>query len=249
VQVDGGFVYSQYNLNTSTGRPSNRFGGINYAALNKDDGTRDCFISRHGLDGTLMMIDYSAFHPRIIGELTHFPIKPNVDFYDYIGKLMFHKPELTGDDVDLAKKQTFRQLYGGVEEEYENIQYFYNLKSFINKNWDKFQADGFVETPVFRKKIHRESMVDANPNKLFSYILQAVETEIAVPVLTRVFSGLEGKRSVPVLYTYDSLLFDVYLPEYEFIKENIIPIMESNNRFPVKCYVGKSYGSMKRLIV
>jgi len=40
-----GMVYSDYNIHTSTGRPSNSFGGINFAALNKNDGTRKKFIS------------------------------------------------------------------------------------------------------------------------------------------------------------------------------------------------------------
>ena len=41
-----GLEYTQYNPYTSTGRPSNRYNGINYAALNKEDGTRDRFVSR-----------------------------------------------------------------------------------------------------------------------------------------------------------------------------------------------------------
>ena len=35
IQTTSGMVFSQYNIYTSTGRPSNRFGGINFAALNK----------------------------------------------------------------------------------------------------------------------------------------------------------------------------------------------------------------------
>ena len=35
LRKDDEMVYSEYNLYTSTGRPSNRFGGINFAALNK----------------------------------------------------------------------------------------------------------------------------------------------------------------------------------------------------------------------
>ena len=41
------FVYSEYNMYTITGRPSNRFGGINFAALNKSDDTRKIFTSRY----------------------------------------------------------------------------------------------------------------------------------------------------------------------------------------------------------
>jgi hypothetical protein len=38
--VKEGRVYSQYNYHTTTGRPSNAFGGFNFAAMNKEDGTR-----------------------------------------------------------------------------------------------------------------------------------------------------------------------------------------------------------------
>ena len=41
-----GEVHSEYNIYTSTGRPSNRFGGTNFAALNKKDGSRKQYISR-----------------------------------------------------------------------------------------------------------------------------------------------------------------------------------------------------------
>ena len=37
-------VYTQYNLYTTTKRPSNSFNGVNFAALNKEDGTRKSFI-------------------------------------------------------------------------------------------------------------------------------------------------------------------------------------------------------------
>ncbi len=43
-----GYVYTQYNLYTATGRPSNRFGNVNYSALNKENGCRSSFISRYG---------------------------------------------------------------------------------------------------------------------------------------------------------------------------------------------------------
>ena len=36
--------YTEYNLYTSTGRPSNKFGGVNFAALNKEDGSRNSFV-------------------------------------------------------------------------------------------------------------------------------------------------------------------------------------------------------------
>ena len=38
-----GKLYTQYNLYTTTSRPSNTFNNINFAALNKDNGERKCY--------------------------------------------------------------------------------------------------------------------------------------------------------------------------------------------------------------
>jgi hypothetical protein len=46
VTTKTGFVYSRYNLCTATGRPSNAFDRVNYAALEKDNGERECFVDR-----------------------------------------------------------------------------------------------------------------------------------------------------------------------------------------------------------
>ncbi len=44
--TESGIEWTEYHPYTLTSRPSNNFGGINYAALNKDDGSRDRFVSR-----------------------------------------------------------------------------------------------------------------------------------------------------------------------------------------------------------
>jgi len=240
-----GFVYSQYNIYTSTGRPSNRFGGVNYAALKKEDGSRECFVSRFGTEGTMVLIDYSAFHPRIICELTNFKLGLDVDFYRYIAKLCFKKQIIDEQDVSDAKALTFRQLYGGVEEEYSHIQFFYNLKGFIDSHWKEYQDKGYTSTPIFGRKISEVSEV--KPNKLFNYILQATETEIAVPILGKVNEFLRDKKSKTVLYTYDSILFDAHNGELDRIKKDVVEIMMDGNRFPIKCYVGKSYADLSQI--
>ena len=45
LSTESGLEYTQYNSLTTTSRPSNTFGGINYA-LEKDGGVRDRFVSR-----------------------------------------------------------------------------------------------------------------------------------------------------------------------------------------------------------
>ncbi len=248
VVYDNGMVYSQYNLQTSTGRPSNRFGGVNYAALKKDDGSRECFVSRFGDNGMMVMMDYSAFHPRIIAKLTNFKIDRDINVYEYLAKLLFNKDVIDDIDIKDAKELTFRQLYGGIEEKYSHIQYFYNLKSFINDNWNNFKNKGYIKTPIFGRKITEHQIQNPNPNKLFNYILQATETEIAVPVLMEVNKFLYNRKTKSVLYTYDSILFDVCKDEWDIVK-NIKDIMELNGGFPIKCYIGKSYADLKQVIL
>jgi hypothetical protein len=241
-----GLVYSKYNVYTSTGRPSNHFDGVNYAALNKEDGSRSCFVSRYGNDGKMVLIDYSAFHPRIICRVTHFPMDINEDIYKYLGEMYFQR-KVTEYDMDEIKSITMRQLYGGVEPKYEHIKYFGNLKEFINIHWEKFKKDGFTWTPVFRRIITDNHLKDANPAKLFNYILQATETEIALSAVRVVNEYLRDKKTKAMLYTYDSLLFDFYKGDGQTVLNDIMEIMMMCKRFPIKVYSGESYNSMVQI--
>ena len=47
-------------------RPSNKFKGVNYAALNKDNGCRESFIPRNS---KFIEIDISAYHPTLASKL------------------------------------------------------------------------------------------------------------------------------------------------------------------------------------
>ena len=238
-----GLVYSRYNIYTSTGRPSNHFDGVNYAALNKDNGVRKCFVSRHGKDGRMVLIDYSAFHPRIICNLVNFPMSIDEDIYKYLGEMYFNR-KVSEYDLEEIKSITMRQLYGGVEEKYEHIRYLSNLKEFKNSNWEYFKKNGYVLTPVFLRKITKEHLYDATPTKLFNYILQATETETALSAVQWVNRYLKDKKTKAILYTYDSVLFDFYNDDGPSVLGGIINIMKIGNRFPVKVYAGDSYDSV-----
>lgn len=239
--VNSSMVYSQYNVYTSTGRPSNRFGGINYAALNQTDGSRSCFCSRHGDDGRIVVIDYAAFHPRIICSLTNYSIPIDVDIYEYLAKLYFQKKEIDETDLKNAKQLTFRQLYGGVEDKYSHIKYLSNLKTYINEQWDFFQSNGYVLTPIFKRKITSHHIKDPNPSKIFNYILQAVEGEIAIPKLNYVQSYLLTKKTRAILYTYDAVLYDFHREDGIDTLNEIRRIMSLDGTFPMKTYIGTSY--------
>ena len=49
-----------------------------------------------------------------------------------------------------------------------------------------------------------------------------------------------------ILYTYDSILFDVPLSEAKYVLPDIKNVLESGG-FPVKCKVGNIYSKMKTI--
>lgn len=242
-KIKNNFVYTEYNLFTSTGRPSNRFGNINYAALKKEDGCRSAFVSRYDQDGYLFMIDYSAYHPRLIAQLIKYDLPENV--YEYLGRFYFNKETLSNDELKSSKTITFQLLYGNIPEKYASIPFFSKIKEYINHRWNHFINHGYVETPVFKRQITRNNISEPNPNKLFNYILQAAETEYNTGVLKEINYYLNDKLTKSILYTYDSILFDVNQQDGIETLKTIKNIMSSNNKLPVKCYTGKNYNEME----
>ena len=240
-------VWSQYNVYTSTGRPSNRYENVNYAALNHSDGTRKCFRSRYGNDGAMVLLDYTAFHPRIISRLTKYDVPIAIDIYGYLAKLYFNKKTVDETDLANSKTLTFRQVYGGVEDKYAHIKWLGNLKSFINEQWEHFQSKGYVLTPFFKRRITSKHVSDPNPPKVFNYILQAVEGELSIPKVKAVLDHLKGKQTKAVLYTYDSVMFDYYKPEGMDLLRELQRIMSFDGRFPMKAYMGETYDDVKQI--
>ena len=239
-------VYSQYNLFTSTGRPSNRFGGVNYAALNKTDGSRNSFISRHGDDGMLVMMDYNAFHPRLVARLINYPMSYDVNPYEYLAKYYFNKPEANEEDIAVSKGLTFHQMYGGIDDRWMYIPYFKKAQEYIDHRWKFFEQNGYIETPVFKRKIRDCHIEDPTPNKLFNYILQAYETEMAVKTLKQLLGYCADRKTKPILYTYDSILFDAHRGDKLDIIKELKNIMEADD-LPVKVYIGKNYADMQKI--
>ena len=205
------FVFTSYNLNTLTTRPSNKFDGINYAALNKENGCRKSFIPRND---KFVEYDISAYHPTLSGML--------VD-YDF-GDNDIHKAfaSMYGVDYNKAKELTFKQLYGGVFDNYKDLPFFKATSEYIRTTWETFQTEGVVTCPISNYQFKRDNLENMNPQKLFNYILQNMETSLNIEILFRIFKLLKGRNTKLVLYTYDSFLFDVdkdELPVLDDIKQ------------------------------
>ena len=238
-------VYSQYNPYTSTGRPSNRYGGINYAALNHDDGTRKCFISRYGEDGAIVVLDYTTFHPRIISRIVKYDVPIATDIYEYLAKLYFHKKVVDETDIKESKKLTFRQFYGGIEDKYLHIKFLASVKDYMAEQWAMFKSQGYVLTPFFKRKITSKHISEPDPPKVFNYILQATEGELSIPKVKSVMEFLKDKRTKVILYVYDSIILDFHKDDGYNTLNEIKRIMSFDGRFPMKTYIGKTYHDVK----
>ena len=228
--------YTQYNMLTTTSRPSNAFGGVNYAALPKDGDTRKRFISRFE-GGKLYQLDFDGYHIRLIAKLIGVDIPLDIKAHKWLA-------DQYGADLKDAKAITFRQLYGGVQDEYKHIPFFSKTSEYVESLWSEFLMKKEVYTPILKRKLTYNS--DLNKNKLFNYILQAVETERNILILEKLSDMRHSHKSLPILYTYDSILFDVDPSDgLEYILE-IKKVMESDG-FPTDIEIGDNYKDMVKV--
>jgi hypothetical protein len=101
-----------------------------------------------------------------------------------------------------------------------------------------------VTTPLYKRKITNNHIIDPNKNKLFSYIIQATETEYGLNSLNNVIKYLSDKPMLPILYIYDSILFDVSADISEQTIQDVVDIIK-NKKFKVKVYKGNNYNDLK----
>ena len=238
LQSLNGMVFSEYNPYTSTGRPSNRFGGINFAALNKSDGSRKQFISRFGKDGMLVEFDYDAYHLRLIGDI--------VDYRFPRGSVHGHMAKFYGVDYDESKSLSFKYLYGHIPDKVlKKNPFFKKVQVYIDDVWNGYKSNNFIVSDIYNKTIYSKNLSNMNKNKVFNYLIQLMETENNMRMLTELIPKLDEYRSKLVLYSYDSFLFDFYMPDgINFLKE-MKDAIEQKGKFPVRVSKGWNYHKMK----
>jgi len=236
LHTDSGMEYTQYNMLTTTSRPSNTFGGVNYAALPKDGEVRKRFISRFE-GGKLYQLDFDGYHIRLIGKLIGVDIPLDIKAHKWLA-------DQYGADLKDAKAITFRQLYGGVQDEYKHITFFSKTAQYIETLWGEFTRNGEVHTPLLKRKLTFDK--DLNKNKVFNYILQSVETERNILILEKLSKMISSRKSLPILYTYDSILFDVHPEDGNELILEIKKVMESDG-FPTDVEIGDNYKDMVKV--
>ncbi len=230
--ISNGKLYSSYNLWTSTGRPSNSFGNINFAALTKEH--KKAFIPENDM---LIEFDFDAYHLRLIADL--------VD-YDF-GKESVHEhlAEYYKCTYEESKAKTFKLLYGGVDKKtQETVPFFKKVHNYINSKWVEFNSEKYIKTNIYSRKLLFDNYVDMNKTKLFNYLIQAYETETNIKLINEIQNYLKDKETKLVLYCYDSFLFDFNNNDGGEVLKDIKHILEKNKHY-TKSKVGFSYDNMK----
>ncbi len=249
--ISNGKLYSNYNLWTTTGRPSNSFGTVNFAALPPEK--RKAFIPEND---SFVEYDFDAYHLRLIANLIN---------YDFGGESVHeHFAKIYDCEYDEAKQKTFQILYGGIRDEHRHLSQFFNKTYvYINKKWNEINTHNCVFTDIYRRKLLFENYTDMNRNKLFNYLIQAYETEMNIKKILDIQEYLNGetydckkKKTKLVLYGYDSFLFDFSNEDGVDTLKQIKMILEDKwtlptNRVDYKPYfltkikMGDTYGSIK----
>jgi hypothetical protein len=222
-------VFTEYNPYTITSRPSNRHGGVNYSALNKKDGSREIFVPKP--DHIFLQMDYDAYHVRLIGKLIKYDL-PTTSVHQWLA-------DQYGCSYDESKGRTFRILYGGVSEEDRGIPFFQKVDEFIQKLRVSSTERGYLQTPKGRR-IPLEWIETPTAQKYFNYLLQATETEFNIEVMKKL---KEEGLPLPILYVYDSFLFEFPTDGDTNVVKGIKSVLESFG-FPIKASWGMDYGKV-----
>lgn len=234
-------LYTEYFTYTATGRPSNRFGGINFAALDKNTGIRS-IIEIENDSQLLIEFDYDSHHVRLVANLIGYSLPPG-NLHDYFGRQYFKTPIISEEQYSESKTITFRMLYGNVYNEYSEIPFFKMVQEYRNKLWSEFEDLGYIKTPLSKRKIYFKNHENMNASKLFNYVLQGYETDVNSLMLNKILRYLYKKYSKIILYTYDSFLF---LYDKRDGKEFINDIFNILNDYGMRSSlkIGIDYGNM-----
>jgi len=232
-----GVVHSEYNIYTSTGRPSNRFGGTNFAALNKKDGSRKPYVSRFK-NGVLVEMDFDAYHLRLIAD--------KIDYDFPTGSVHEHMAEFYGVEYEEAKTLSFKYLYGFIPHDVVQMNpYFSRVYDYIEELWREYNSKEFIVSDIYNRRLHKKNLGDMNANKLFNYTIQLMETENNMRALTRLIPEIENYKSKLILYSYDSFLLDFNMEDGLDYLKKVKEILEQDGKYPVKVSWGLNYHEMK----
>ena len=235
-------IYTQYNLYNFTSRPTNSFNSINFAALPKHGEARSSIVPQNDM---LFEFDYDSYHPRILAKLIGYEFT-EASVHTHLGKMYFKTEELTAEQYQSSKELTFKQLYGGVFEQYKDIPFFAKVKQYTDKIYQDFNSLGYIEL-IGGRKLFAQGIENVTPQKLLNYIIQSGETFYNVNSIKNVLKYLENKKSNIILYTYDSILVDYSREDGKEVLREIKNLLESEFGFKVNASFGTDYNNLSKV--
>ena len=169
--IANNICFTSYNLYNPTSRPTSAFNSVNFAAIPKKPEFRKAILPRND---RFVEFDFDGYHIRLIAEVVGYEFTPE-SVHTQLGRLYFDKEELAEEEYKQSKQTTFQIMYGGVPGKYRHIEFFDRVASYINEMWTRFTVDGVVRAPISNKPFY-SNLKDMNPQKLFNYVIQSLET-------------------------------------------------------------------------
>ncbi len=241
LSIKDDIIYSEYNMFTHTGRPSNAFNGINFSALKKNNNERECFSC---LNDYLVEFDYSNYHPKILANIINYDFGED-DVYEHIAKIYYKTDIIDSDKRSEIKKLTFRFLYtDNIPDDLSDVTFFSEIKKLKEYLWDFYKKKKYIISPFTKRKIYN---IDSKV-KILPYLCQVMETERNCFVIDEIRNLLIGKQSRLILYNFDSFLVDFNKKDKISLLFDIQRVIEGSHNsvfYKTSIKYGKNYNDLQ----
>ena len=239
------YIHTEYNIFTTTNRPTCNFRGYSFSSIPKDSMDKKHMVSRFGKNGQMILLDYNSYHLYLISNIIGEAFTENI--HSHLGKIYFGKDVLTEEEYNSSKTITFKMIYGGIDHEFLQIPFFEKIQQFTDELWKAYSADRGIYTKYFKRKFNADQLESMNSQKLFNYYLQSLETENTILRLHQLQDFMTNLKSKVILYIYDAVLLDYNLSDGKENLNQIISILDLNGKYPMSIYYGDNYADMTKI--
>jgi len=233
--IQDNIIYTSYNLNNITSRPTNAFNSVNFAAIPKAPEYRKAIIPQNDY---FVSYDFDGYHLRLLCEQIGYELTEE-SAHIQLARLYFGKDEISEEEYAKAKQTNFHAIYGKIPPEFAFLEIFEKIQNYINSLWKQFNEQGYVEDPISGKRFTKQ-LPDMHPQKLMNYMMQSLETSRNITILRELLEYLKGKHTRIALYVYDAIVFDFSKADSKQTLIDIQNILESGGKYPTKVEYGKS---------
>lgn len=229
-------VYDRFG--SRTGRPTIE-SGPNILSLKREH--RILLRSRWGIDGSIVLLDFSGLEVRIIlYEAGHRCDNPDV--YSDINNSLF----AGAHDRDDVKGAVISCIYGQSKWALEKRLDVHgkHLDAFMKRIQSYFKVDQllktvktqFIESGFILNRYGRRIVIDEPlDHVLINSYAQATGADVVTLGFNKIIERLSGARAVPIFFLVDAILFDVHNDDVDLIKSiDSIVVDGYVQKFPLK---------------